>query len=382
MAEYEFTNPDFIEGNSEEEIQERMMSNLPEGIDDMPGGFPYDFTMPTAIEKAEIMNFIIPRILMIMFPQFAWGDWLDLHGTQCGLKRREATKASGYVNLSGQDGVEIPIGTVFCTPATDTNSSIEFESTELVVVSDGSAKVPISAVQSGPLSNVVAGTVTLALKPITGIDSITNEFAITGGTEEEEDDIFRERIMDANANKGTSYIGNVADYRRWAMEVAGVGSVTVIPTPDGIGGVVKIVVIDSNGQPANEQIIKGVYDHIMSPNDPDSRLAPTGAKIQVIAPTTGAINYSVIIELNGTENIEDIKNEFISSVSDYYEIAKREGVLRYSRISAILSNTAGVEDFKELKINGETKNINIGNEFFPFTGSVDLLTQAIEVNEV
>lgn len=76
--EYEFKNPDFIEGNSEEEIQERMMSSLPEWIDNLPGGFPYDFTMPTAIEKAEIMNFIIPRILMTMFPQFAWGEWLDL----------------------------------------------------------------------------------------------------------------------------------------------------------------------------------------------------------------------------------------------------------------------------------------------------------------
>ena len=380
MAEYEFTNPDFIEGNSEEEIQERMMANLPGNIDDMPGGFPYDFTMPTAIEKAEIMNFIIPRILMIMFPQFAWGDWLDLHGTQCGLKRREATKASGYVNLSGQDGVEIPIGTVFCTPATDTNSSIEFESTELVVVSDGSAKVPISAVQSGPLSNVVAGTVTLALKPITGIDSITNEFAITGGTEEEEDDIFRERIMDANANKGTSYIGNVADYRRWAMEVAGVGSVTVIPTPDGVGGKVKIIVVDANGQPANESILKEVYDHVMAPNAPLDRLAPAGASIEVVAPTTGNINYSANIALNEMGNIETVKTEFISSLAEYYEVAKKEGVLRYSRVYAILSNTTGVKDFNSLKIDGNTENLVIDKESFPFTGTVDFTT--VEISAV
>ncbi|MBS4932950.1 MAG: baseplate J/gp47 family protein [Clostridiales bacterium] len=380
MAEYEFTNPDFVEGNSEEEIQERMMANLPEGIDDMPGGFPYDFTMPTAIQKAEIMNFIIPRILMIMFPQFAWGDWLDLHGTQCSLKRREATKASGYVNLSGQDGVEIPIGTVFCTPATDTNSSIEFESTELVVVSDSSAKVPISAVQTGTSSNVAAGTVTLALKPITGIDSITNEFAVTGGTEEEEDDVFRERIMDANANKGTSYIGNVSDYRRWAMEVAGVGSVTIVPTPDGVGGKVKIIVVDANGQPANESILKEVYDHIMAPNDPLDRLAPAGASIEVVAPTTGNINYSANIALNEMGNIETVKTEFISSLAEYYEVAKKEGVLRYSRVYAILSNTTGVKDFNSLKIDGNTENLVIDKDSFPFTGTVDFTT--VEISAV
>lgn len=382
MAEYEFTNPDFVEGNSEEEIHERMMANLPANIDDMPGGFPYDFTMPTAIEKAELINFIAPRILMIMFPQFAWGDWLDLHGAGCGLKRREATKSSGYVNLTGEDGVEIAVGTVFCTPATDTNSSIEFESTELVVVSEGSAKVPIIAVQTGASSNVAAGSITLALKPITGIYSITNEFAVTGGTEEEEDDVFRERIMDANANKGKSYIGNVSDYRRWAMEVAGVGSVTIVPTPDGVGGKVKIIVVDANGQPANEQILEAVYAYIMAPDDPLSRLAPAGASIEVVAPTTGNINYSANIFLSDTGNIETVKKEFMDSLVDYYDIAKKEGVLRYSRVYAILSNTTGVKDFTELKIDGSTENLVIDKESFPFTGTVEFSTIETEMAAV
>ena len=380
MAEYEFTNPDFVEGNSEEEIQERMMANLPSDIDDIPGGFPYDFTMPTAIEKSEIINFIIPRTLMIMFPQFAWGDWLDLHGTQCGLKRREATKATGYVNLTGEDGIEIPVGTVFCTPATDTTSAIEFESTELVVVEEGSAKVPISAIQTGSSSNVAAGSITLTLRPITGIYSIKNDLAVTGGTEEEEDDVFRERIMEANANKGTSYIGNVSDYRRWAMEVAGVGSVTIIPTPDGVGGKVKIVIVDSNGQPANEHILQEVYAHIMAPDDPFSRLAPTGADIEVVAPTTGNINYSANIALTDIGDIENVKKEFIASVADYYEVAKKEGILRYSRVYAILSNTTGVKDFNSLKIDGNTENLAIDKESFPFTGTVDFTT--VEISAV
>ena len=40
----EFNRPEFLEGNSAEEIHERMMNNLPDDIDDMPGGFPYDMT--------------------------------------------------------------------------------------------------------------------------------------------------------------------------------------------------------------------------------------------------------------------------------------------------------------------------------------------------
>ena len=38
----EFMTPDFMLGTSAEEIQQRMMNNLPEDIDGMLGGFAYD----------------------------------------------------------------------------------------------------------------------------------------------------------------------------------------------------------------------------------------------------------------------------------------------------------------------------------------------------
>ena len=44
----EFEIPDFIENMGPEQIHERMMASLPEDIDKMPGGFPFDYTMPTA----------------------------------------------------------------------------------------------------------------------------------------------------------------------------------------------------------------------------------------------------------------------------------------------------------------------------------------------
>ena len=82
----EFINPDFIDNNSAEEIHARMMLALPSDIDNMPGGFPYDFTKPAALEKDEFINYHLVRSLMIAFPQYAWDEWLDLHGRRCILK--------------------------------------------------------------------------------------------------------------------------------------------------------------------------------------------------------------------------------------------------------------------------------------------------------
>ena len=97
----EFTPPEFVGYSEPEEIQQRMMSELPEGIDDMPGGFPYDFTMPTAIEKSELIQFHMVRTLMLMFPMWAWDDWLDLHAAAAGIERRPAGYASGKIDVTG-----------------------------------------------------------------------------------------------------------------------------------------------------------------------------------------------------------------------------------------------------------------------------------------
>ena len=76
MAQLKFTNPEFLTGSTEDEIHQRMMANLPKDIDDMPGGFPYDFTKPAAIEKAEFINYHMLRAIMIAFPQYAWMNGL------------------------------------------------------------------------------------------------------------------------------------------------------------------------------------------------------------------------------------------------------------------------------------------------------------------
>ena len=50
MAQPEFHRPECFDGSTTDEIHERMMASLPDDIDDMPAGFPYDFTRPAAEE--------------------------------------------------------------------------------------------------------------------------------------------------------------------------------------------------------------------------------------------------------------------------------------------------------------------------------------------
>lgn len=113
MAQPEFHRPECFDGSTTDEIHERMMASLPDDIDDMPAGFPYDFTRPAAEEKSEFINYHLIRAVMLAFPQYAWDDWLDLHGAQVHVTRHEEQHATGNITITGATGSVIAAGTVF-----------------------------------------------------------------------------------------------------------------------------------------------------------------------------------------------------------------------------------------------------------------------------
>ena len=367
----QFTIPDFLENNSANEIHQRMMNNLPADIDDMPGGFPYDFTYPAALEKEELINFHLVRALMISFPQYAWGGWLDLHGQQTHTDRNPPASAYGKVTVTGTAGIVISAGTVFCTPATDTGPSIEFISLEDVRIGeDGTAGIPVEAVESGTGSNVAANTVTMMQRPSKYVTSVTNPEPIRGGTEQENDDDYYDRIAAEYKNSKT-YLGNDADYERWAGE-AGAGDCIVISAAEG-PGTVKLVLVDGNGQPANEKLVEDVYNHIVSPDDRSRRLLPTAcAKLICIPATTVRVDFLISgIMHDETTNIEKIKSDFQSEVKAVYAAAKQEGILRYNDVRPIIKRITGLLDFAEFLMDGDMKNIQLGSEEYLETGDLD-----------
>ena len=58
--------------------------------------------MPTAIEKSELIQFHLVRNAYAHVPQFAWGEWLDLHASVAGVQRKPPGYASGEVTVTGE----------------------------------------------------------------------------------------------------------------------------------------------------------------------------------------------------------------------------------------------------------------------------------------
>ena len=262
MSLVEFELPDELKGAvSAEEINQTMLAGI-KGYDTTEGGFIWDMTMPTALEKAELLQFWLPLALKTMNHMWAKGRWLDYHAHDAGgLVRKGATYAYGDVIVTTTKAVTFLVGFVFSVPSENSSPAIDFETVEAASIdSAGELTIRVKAVEAGTGSNVAANTITIMKNPIKGVASITNT-AVTDGTAAESDDSLRQRIDDYYAGRDTSFVGNRADYERWANSVDGVGFSHCIPTFDGANSV-KIVIWDGNGEPTNQEILESVFTNV------------------------------------------------------------------------------------------------------------------------
>ena len=357
--------PEFLQNASVDEIHGQMLNSMPDDIDKSQGQHPYNYTRPTALIVSEMCQQTLPQVIKQIWPMTAFGVWLDYHAEIRDASRRPATASTGELQLTVKAGTTVPEGSQFSTASTDSQPSIVFQTTEAAFSANGGTiTVPVECTQTGPAGNVIAQTVIFKVSQLDGVTSVTNPEPITGGTDQEDDESLRARLVEIDQTRNISYVGSVADYRRWALEVPGVGGVTVIPASDD-SGLVTVVITDSNGDPANETLCTTVYNHIMSPDDPYARLTAPNARLSVVGPTIISLAISATVELEDGYALSSIKSAFIVAVQEYLGTARMDGEIRRSKICDLLGGIAGVYDYDDVTLNGGTGNVAISQTQLP-----------------
>ncbi len=348
-----------------DEIYAQMKAILPTDIDVSEGSHTWNLTRPTALVAAELCEFVLPQVIQLIFPETSYGEFLDAHATARGMTRKAPTAALGEITIKGVPGTVVPAGSVFSTASLNNEDpSISYTTiAQATVDSTGTVTTALQCMQTGTIGNTPANTIILSSSSNTRIESANNLQAVTGGTDEETDEELIARISEYDQMQGDSNIGNIADYKRWATSVEGVGSAVIIPANDDTG-LVTIVVTNQNEEPASSELCTAVYNYIMSPDNPNNRLAPINANISVIAPQPISIGVKATVELSDEATIEGVKILLFNNLSQYLPQALADEELRMTRIGAILSATQGVIDFSGLEIgikNGGTIEYGTSN---------------------
>ncbi len=304
---------------------------------------------------------VITKAQQNLDPENLHGDDLTHYVfTRTGQERREAVFASGMLTASGE-GI-ISAGDLF-----ETEGGIQFRAAETVIVS-GTASVPVFCVTPGTAGNVAAGTVCKMPVQLPGIDSITNPLPMTNGFDAETDAELLDRFLERLQQPVTG--SNKWQYLMWAKEVSGVGAARVFPLGHG-DGTVDVIIIDSDGQPANPALVQAVQEYI----DPESAgkgegQAGIGAHCYVSAAEGIAVNVAVTVKcLDSTGISEAVQKSIVGYLAS---IAFQQDYVSYGKLAVAVNETAGVLDYRDFIINGNTANIPVSERQVAVCGEVNV----------
>lgn len=335
-----------------DEIIEYMLASVPSSYDTSVGSFFYDLLYPVAEQIYNLQN-NISDLEQNAFAVTAVGEYLDRKVAEQGIKRKSATYATGTVRIIGDVGAVIQQGAKVAA------NDVLFAVDEETAIPDcGYADVSATCTVAGSSGNVSVRQINyfpVTLPKLTGVTNIT---VFTGGYDEETDSELLERYLEKVSRPNVS--GNKYHYIQWAKEISGVGDVRVIPLWNG-AGTVKVVITDTDNQPATDELITAVSEHI-------EELRPIGASVTVVSASALTINISVKLITDGSEDIED---KISTALTEYLTgDALKKLYISYAKIGGCILAVGGVEDYTNLNVNNGTANISIPTGSVPVLGSV------------
>lgn len=342
---------------TEKQIHDRMMYNTDDDYDKSPGSLIWDSNMAIAIEASTLQE-EVEYVESLMDIENLFDDELSRFVyTRTGITRKLAIKSVTSVVISGAEGSVVSEGDLV---GTDTLNFVVLE--DAVIPISGSVTILVESVSFGIIGNTPANSINRFPVSISGLVNVYNPNPVTNGYEAETDTELRQRYFDKLQRPGKA--GNKYHYEQWAKEVVGVGGVRVIPRWAG-PLTVKVVIIDSNQQVADEELRLKVFDHIETER-------PFGADVTVASATGVPVNISVTLTLL-PDYLEPVVIATIKkNVSDYLNsLAFKTTFVSYAKIGAEIIASEGVQDYQNLLVNLGTANIPIDNEEVAIMGGVN-----------
>lgn len=341
------------------DIQSDLLNEMPNTYSKLKGTWLWEMFKAFAIKIFELLQLLTDTASKLNIENLQ-GDELDAYIKQwTDLERKAAQRASGYINVTG-NGI-IYSGTLVAA------DSVQYEVMSDVEV-NGTASVPIVAVEAGEIGNADINTVTTMITSNANVKRITNPKPIEGGTDEETDDALRDRYYIRLSMPATS--ANKAHYILWARECSGVGGAKAV-RDNTVKNKVNVYICDDNGDVADEVTVKLVQDYIdPNINGDGSGTAPVGAICQVYSAGIKSVAVRGTVQLDGTlENIIDVSENIKSAIEKYLaQINFQKTEISYARLLNIALGCDGVNDIANFKLNGGYSNITCAEtEIFSLT---------------
>lgn len=365
------------------------LSKVPDNVDKREGSIIRDALSPCCYEAAKHILYLAD-IIEQTYIETANGLWLDGRVIEGGITRDPATYAKklGVFKTQLDEPCQISIGQSFSTVG---DTILNYTAVQVYANEDGDV-VPGSYVMQCNTVGSVGNSYIGRIVPNDYIEKLASAEITTllyPGEEEESDDSLRERFL-ANLMK-TAFGGNIAQYRQWAKEIAGIGGVQVYPIWAG-GGTVKLSIIDTDYNSCSSEFCQTILEKFDPENSGGETglglgIAPIGHKVTVSTPLPRTINVSGKITLLPGYKLETLMPDIKASLENYL-LSLREAwensddennysvTVYLGRINFAILNVKGVSSAYELKLNETDTDIKLTEtsslQEIPVLGTVSL----------
>ena len=357
-------------GYTYSEILQRIKDQFPNDSSRIEGTFSMDNAQAVSQELARIHHMEVSPLLNMAFLDTATGMYLDRRALDFNEVRRQATHSNGKLQFSSPQNVYIPTGTV---AAVDGQF---FETTEAGRVLDGSALVPARCTVPGSAGNVPANTIQTLVTSVPGVRSVNNPAAFGGGADQESDEEYRQRLLDKIRLPITS--GNENHYVYWAKKAhTGVRNARCFGCWQG-PGTVKVTILGQDGIPSDE-LMQAVEQYLL-------KQKTIGVDLTVAKAQPLPVNITGTVLLAPGYRLDEVKSGVRTAVAEYLsgvgfgdltifnanDTRYPTAYVSYHKIGDLIFNVDGVNDLRDLLVNGQTSSVAIEAEQFCTLGVVDL----------
>ena len=327
-----------------EDLLEEVLKDVRDDVDKREGSIMYDAIAPITYYLAEQRE-LIGELRDEAFIDTAKGSFLDRLCLGYGIERKEETKSKRLIRGTKEleIGTRLGINDIFYEVKEKLNNGSEYD-------------YMAECSEYGSVGNVYKGTIESEDKTV----SATLLDIIEVGLDEEDDETLRKRLFLRIQKPATS--GNIYHYRNWALEVNGVKEAKIFPLENGAGTVGVMIYSDEK----DGELVDRVRKHI-------DLKRPIGATVNVYMPVEKNIDISVNISLLRNVDSTKVKEDIEKNLKAYLRgLIFNSKKVSYAKISSIILEMQGVEDFENLLVNGTSSNVVIGDKEVAKLGKLDL----------
>ncbi len=234
---------------------------------------------------------------------------------QFDFRKKAGVAATGSIVFSRdsahRNDLYIPVRTEVAT-----SDGIKFTTVEDVLITAGtteSSSAEVVCETLGTAGNVAAGAISIINSTITGLSSVTNAVACSGGVDEETDDEYDSRFREFIQGLGQSSVPGI---KAAVLAINGVKSCSIVEHFPPVSGI-NITVYAEDGSGTLPDDLLTEVDNVVNGGGDKTGIRAAGIRAQISAPVMDKITVTVEAAIDWSVPRQYIEDEMNTKIAGY-----------------------------------------------------------------